>query len=479
LQRRGNRGGPLAVLLAGAGLLLLGCPGKGDSTPTAPAPATSPSPIPAGGRVGFVDADGKPLGEGRLAMLSPDIFDGKGRLTEDRLAAVPERVRVAVEDAAPGAPATVAVALRGSDAPLLLPLSGPPARRLSAPFLLLGDREDAAASPSAILAAPGGRIEARYRGATAAELKVGPSVIHEIPVRFIAVGVGLPSSAELDQALDARLRQANEVWEPFGRRFVRGRGSRIDAFPGLVLIRGRAAGVDALGHPSRSGLRVDGKEISIPCIWRDDGAPLTPKAAARSLIEKGGAAFRVDLFGGLAGDLEAVLLRWRRRDGSSAAVERLEGSNDIAQAVAPLQVELRDGVEVAPSASLLSLEEFGVLASGRTAPAEGIDVFVVSGLRSLQARPAFKVYPGPQFPPSISGAAIASWSILDASGRYPYAFARLAGEMLLPPTLRPSPEDTLFADPLSEKPGIDARKRISAATGARIAERGRGLSGKK
>ena len=477
MPSRGTRGGPFAVLLSAAALLL-GCPGKDAPSGAVPPTPSSQTPVPAGGRVGFVDADGRPLAEGRLALLSRDSFDAQARMTDDRLTAVAERIRVVVEDPSPGAPATVAVALRGSDAVLQLALSGPPARRLSAPFLLLGDREDAAAAPSSILAAPGGRVEARYRGAAAAELRVGPAVIHEIPVRFIAVGAGLPASAEFDRALELRLRQVNDVWEPFGRRFVRARVSRAEAFPGLVLIRGRAAGVDAEGHPSRSGLRVEGREISIPCVWRDDGAPLTPKAAARALAEKAGSGYQVDLFDGLAGDLEAVLLRWRRRDGSPAAVERFDGSNDVSQAVAPPALELRDGIEVAPSAARLSLEETAMLAA-RAAPAEGFDVFVVSELRSLQARPAFKVYPEIQFPSSIAGSAVASWSILDASGRYPYAFARLAGEMLLPPSLRPSPEDTLFADPLSEKPGIDARKRISAATGARIAERGRGLPGKK
>lgn len=471
MHSRGNRGGPFAALLA-AGVLLLGCPGKDAPSGTTSPTTNSQTPIPAGGRVTFVDADGRAPAEARLALLTRESFDAKGRLTDDRMAAVPERIRVVVEDPSPGAPATIAVALRGSDAVLQLPLTGPPTRRLSAPFILLGDREDAAAAPLSLLASPGGRIEARYRGAAAAELPVGPAVIHQIPVRFIVVGTGLPVQAEIDRALELRLRQANDVWEPFGRRFVKARAIRVEGFAGLVLIRGRAAGVDAEGHPSRSGLRVDGKEISIPCVWRNDGAPLTPKATARALVEKAGSAFQVDLFDGLAGDREAVLLRWRRRDGSPAAVERFDGSNDVAQAVAPPPLELRDGVEVAPSPSLLSLEEAAMLAS-HALPVEGLDVFVVSELRSLQARPAFKVYPEATFTPPIAGSAVASWSVLDASGRYPYAFARLAGELLLPPTLRPSPEDTLFADPLSEKPGVDARKRISAATGARIAERGR------
>ena len=68
---------------------------------------------------------------------------------------------------------------------------------------------------------------------------------------------------------------------------------------------------------------------------------------------------------------------------------------------------------------------------------------------------------------------------MDGSGRFPYGLARVAGELLLPPGFRPGPEDSLFAEPLSEAPGVGAHKRVSAATGGRIAERGRGLSGKK
>ena len=134
---------------------------------------------------------------------------------------------------------------------------------------------------------------------------------------------------------------------------------------------------------------------------------------------------------------------------------------------------------MAPTGSVLSLEEAALLATGKTAPAEGFDLFVVAGLHALQARPAFKVYPEGQFPAPIAASAAVSWPILDGSGRYPYALARVLGELLLPPMLRPAPEDTLFAEPLSETAGVDARKRLSAATGSRIAERGRGLSTRK
>src|SRR6185503_17685569 len=101
-------------------------------------------------------------------------------------------------------------------------------------------------------------LELRYRDAVAA-LKVGPSAVHEIPVRFIAVGSGLASTPEIERGVDLRLAQANAVWEPFGRRFTRGPLVRLDSFRGLFLIRGRAAGADGQGRPSRCGIGLDGK----------------------------------------------------------------------------------------------------------------------------------------------------------------------------------------------------------------------------
>jgi hypothetical protein len=368
---------------------------------------------------------------------------------------------------------------RPGGASIVLPLSGSAPRRVTPPFLLLGDPDDAAASSGVLAAAPGGRVEVRDHDVASFELKVGPSVIHEIPVRVIAVGTGLPEGAAFEKAVDLRFRQANAVWEPFGRRFVRGPVTRIDAFRGLVLIRGRAAGVDDHGRPSHSGLRVDGRDLLIPCPWREDGAPLTPKAVARSLIEKAGGKFRIEILDDLSGDRDAVLLQWKRPDGGPATVEALAASNDLSQAVTPLPVGPADGLEVAPSGSGLSLEEAALLATGKKGPAQGLDLFVVAGLRSLGTRPAFKVYAEGAVPSPIAASAVASWAIMDGTGRYPYALARVLGELLLPPTLRPGPADTLFADPLSEAAGIDARKRLSAATAARIAERGRGLPGRK
>ena len=426
-----------------------------------------------------MDAEGRPVTEARIALLGKEAFDPQGKLRPEAVASSPECLRVVVDEPGPASPASVTIDAGPSGKSLTLPLDGPPGRRSTPPFLLLGDAEDAAATSVALRTAPGSRLAVRYKELPVLEVKVGPSVIHEIPVRFIAVGPGLPAAPEFEKALDLRLKQANAVWEPFGRRLVRAGIGRIETFAGLVLIRGRAAGVDDHGRPSHSGLRIEGKEVLIPCPWRDDGAPLSPKAAARALVEKAGRSVRADLFDGLAGDREAVVVRWKRRDGSPAAVEGLSASNDLSQAVSPLRVDLTDGLEVAPSGAALSLEETGLLASGKAGSAEGFDLFVVAGLTSLQSRPAFKVYPEGQFPALVAGSAAVSWPMLDGSGRYPYALARLLGELILPASLRPTSEDTLFADPLSEAPGVDARKRLSAATGTRIAERGRGLSGRK
>ena len=81
-----------------------------------------------------------------------------------------------------------------------------------------------------------------------------------------------------------------------------------------------------------------------------------------------------------------------------------------------------------------------------------------------------------------SGTAIGDWIVeepMDGSDRYPYALARALGELLLPSGVKPGLDDTLFADPLSELPGIDARKRISPATALKISNRGRALPERK
>lgn len=475
------RGTSFAVLLA---VCLAGCSPKQEeaaapANPAAPAAIAPPLPPPAPRGVSLIDAKDRPVSEARLANLQRDAFDGDGRLRDEAVGASPERLRVLVEDSAPEAPASVRVSA-SPDSSLTLSLSGPAGRRTSRPFVLVGDRDDAAAGAGmALRAAPGGKLELRYRS-DATPVRIGPLAVHEIPLRFIALGKDLPAVADLEKAADLRLAQANAVWEPFGRRFTRGAVVRLDAVRGLFLIRGRAAGADGRGRASRCGIVLDGREIFVPGVWRDDGAPMTPKATARGLIEQMGKSFQVDVFDGLfAGDREAVVLRVRHRDGSAATVAALAEGADVAQALSPLEVDGADGVEVAPTAALLSLEEIALLASGKGAPAEGFDVFIVSGLHSLQARSAFKVYPAGVIPSPLSGSALVSWPVLDGTGRHPYGLARVVGELLLPPGARPGVDDTLFADPLSEAPGVDGRKRVTAALGLKIAERGRGLQAGK
>ena len=119
------------------------------------------------------------------------------------------------------------------------------------------------------LGAAGGVVELRYRDAVAAAVRIGPSAIYEIPLRFVAVGPGLAPTPEIERAVDLRLAQANAVWEPFGRRFKRRAIVRLDGFPGLVLVRGRAAGADGRGRPSRCGILLDGKDVSVAASWKD------------------------------------------------------------------------------------------------------------------------------------------------------------------------------------------------------------------
>lgn len=460
------RGRQILALIA-AGAIASGCSRKEEAG--APKPA-APSTLPAAaapeappGKVRFVDGEGRPLREARIALLTPEAFDDKGRLREDAVAASPDRIRVLVDDADPSGSVTVAT--------LTLPLDG----RTTKPFLLLGDKDDAAAGVgSVILASAGGKLEVSYRGAPAAVLPIGPAAIHPIPIRFIAVGPGLPPADDLEKALALRVAQANLVWEPLGRRFTRGPVVRLDQFPGLFSIRGRAAGSDGQGRPSKCGLRIDGAEVSVPGVWRNDGAPMTPKATAVALQAKAGRSFSFGVLDGLlAGDREAVVVRVRRPDGSPAALERLTEGGDVAQAVTPLPAQLVDGIEVSSTPTVLTLEEIALLGSGKGAASEGVDVFILSSLHALQARPAFKVHPRGLSPWSTAASAFVSWPLLDGGGKYPYGLARILGELVLPGA--PAPGDTLFAEPISEGPGVAAHKRVTAATAAKIAERGRAL----
>lgn len=463
------RGKQLLALTA-VWVFAFGCSRKDDTgtAPPPPAPAATPAlPEPPPGKVRFVDGEGRPLREARLAMLSRESFDGKGGLRDDAVASSPDRIRVLVDDADASGSVTV-----GS---LTLPLEG----RMTRPFLLVGDKEDAAAGPgSLVLASAGGKVEAGYRGATAAVLPIGPAAIHPIPIRFIAVGSGLPAAEEIEKAIALRLAQANVIWEPLGRRFTRGAVIRLDRFPGLFSIRGRAAGADDRGRPSKIGLRIDGAEVSVAGAWRNDGAPMSPKAAAAALQAKAGKGYAFSVLDGLlAGDRESVVVRVRRADGQPASLEALTDGLDIAQAVTPLPSQLLDVIEVSPSAATLTLEEIALLGSGKGAASEGVDVYIVTGLRALQTRPTFKVHPQGLPPWSTAGSAVVAWPLLDAGGKYPYGLARILGELVLPGP--PSAGDTLFAEPMSEGSGVAANKRVTAATAEKIAERGRALSGRK
>lgn len=443
-------------------------------------------------RVAVVDDLGRPVREVKLPRLPPEAFR-EGRLREEALLSAPERLRILVEDPAPEAPVSLKILTRSPDEgvvqePAEYALTGPPERRVSRPFVVLSDRDDAGRElmpeDGTLHGVARGRVEVLYRGLPAGGAPVGPLIVHEIPLRFIVAGPGLPAGETLQRALDTRVAQANAVWEPLGRRFRRAGLLQFDAAPHLLLVRGRAAGADAAGRPSRAGARLDGREWAVPTPWREESGPMTPSATARALqlrLEGMGGGFRSEVFQKMfGGDAEAVLLRLFRGDGAPAVLEDLGGAGDVAQSVRPLAVDLSDGCEVALAGRHLSLEEAAVLIGGKAGVLDGMDVFVVGELRALSARPAFKVYPaGSGLPPSVTGSALVAWKVMDGSDRYPYALARVLGELLLPAGMKPGPDDTLFGDPLSELPGIEAGKRISPATAQKILERGRALPERK
>lgn len=433
-------------------------------------------------QIGLVGSDGRPLREARIARLSRDAFDAEGRLRAPIVLSHPDRFQVVVEDPGPNPPGSVAVSIRPGDPPLSLALVGPGERRLTRALLLLGDEEDAlAAIGSGLLASPGDRMEFQYREEPAGGIRVGPSVIHEIPVNFVLVGGGLPPAREVEEAIPLRLAAANKVWAPLGRRFTLGKVTRLEAVRGLFLVRGRAAGVEGGGRPSRLGVLVDGREVSVPGAWKRDGGAMTPKSTARALAERMEPSYHVELLEDLlAGDRQAVVVEVRRRDGSPARVERLSEGEDLSQAVAPLEANAWDrDLEVTSAPETLTIDELGILAVGRQKTSPGMEVFLLPGLHSPEGRPAFKIYPAFRFPRKIAGSVAIAWPLMDQSGRFPYGLARALGELLLPAGLRPSPEDTLFADPLSESAGTGAHKRVTETTALRIAERGRELSSQK
>jgi hypothetical protein len=435
-------------------------------------------------RVRLVDREGRPVSEARPGSVRNGDF-ADGRLRDGVVDAAPERLRVQVEDPLPGAPASVRVLTRSPDeglvqGPVDYALTGPAERRTTRPILLLPDRDDAgrdeaAAEDDALHVVTRGRVEVQYRGLAAGGAPVGPLIAREIPLRFIVTGPGFPPEEALLRAIDARVAQANAVWEPLGRRFRRDSLRRFESPRHLLLVRGRAAGTDLEGRPSRAGMLVDGRECAVSTPWRGEaGSSAATARALQARIGELGSGHRAELFAGLfGGDAGAVLLRVTRADGAPAVLEPLPEPGDAAQSARPLTSDLSDGCEVAASSGRLSLEEAAVVAGGRAGVAAGLDLFVVSDLRALAERPAFKVHPAGAGPaPALAGSALLAWSILDGSDRHPYALARALGELLLPGGTVPGAEDTLFSDPLSESSGVTANKRVGPALARRFLEGG-------
>jgi hypothetical protein len=425
------------------------------------------------------DASGSVLSEIRPAM-TPGMFDAEGRFDENAPARLPEAAWIRVEDPSRDAEKAVTVATRGPDGALLDP---PAVYALSAEgrtraLVFVADPVDDAAPTAGgpdgapedptRRVAPQGKVEVSYRGRLAAMVPVGPAVVHEIPVRFILEGE--EPGEDWARALDRRLAEANVVWEPFGRRFVRAGLQKAESARGLLLLRGRAAGVDVQGRPARVGALIDGRERSIPTAW-ENGNSRTPAAAARALAElEAEGSGRLEIFEGLLeGDSDAAILRIRRGDGRPARVEPLASGADAGQAATPL-VARGGGCEVAVRTRGLSLDEAALLLGARPAGGRGVDVFVVGDLRAGSERPAYKVYPSWAYPPAVAGAVVAARGIADGSGRYPYALARALGELFLPEDWRPGEGDTLFKEPLSEGAGVLARKRVTPRTAARMFE---------
>src|SRR5262245_20892707 len=96
----------LALCLAA---LFGGCSRKEEGpapASTTPRPAEAPPapPTPGGVRVTGIDPQDRPIREARLVTLPASAFDAQGKFIADAVASSPERIRILVEDAAPGAP---------------------------------------------------------------------------------------------------------------------------------------------------------------------------------------------------------------------------------------------------------------------------------------------------------------------------------------------------------------------------------------
>lgn len=433
-------------------------------------------------RVTVRDGGGRVLQEVRPAMLH-GAFDAEGRFDEGAPGRLPETVWISVEDPAREAGASVTLVTRGPGGALLEPpvsyaLSAEGRTRALLPVAdPVDDQAPTASGPDGapddptIRVAPQGTVEVFYGGRLGAIVPVGPAVVHEIPVRFVLEGEA-PEDAWA-RALDRRLAQANAIWEPFGRRFIRAGLCRAESVRGLLLLRGRAAGADSKGRPGRVGALFDGRGRWISTVW-GEGRPRSPAEAARALAEMCVEdSVRAEVFEGLLeGDSDAAVLGVRRGDGRPVRVEALADATDTGQAAVPLGARRVGGCEVAIRTRGLTLDEAALLLGARPGGGSGVDVFVVEELRAGPDRPAYKVYPAWEYPAAVSGAVVAARRIADGSGRYPYALARALGELFLPEDWRPGEGDTLFEEPLSEFPGAGARKRVGPGTAARMFESG-------
>jgi hypothetical protein len=423
-------------------------------------------------RASLADPAGKPVVEARVT--APDGASGvEGR-----------PYRIVVEDPDPGRGGSLSVKTLAEDGAVLL---GPVTMNLAmekghlstAAFSLVSDRSDAQVEEHRLLGRPRGRVDITYRGVRAGSIDVGPMIVQEIPIRFTVVGDprsgAFPPLPEIQKALDLRLEQANEIWSPYGRRFARASVRLTDPPHNLLLIRGRAGGVDEHGRRARTGALVDGTPIEVSTAWQDGGGPVTPRTTAMAFARAAGTVCTVERFENLIlSDREAVLLRLAHPGGRPVRLQALPGGQDVGQSIRPLEADLAEGCEVASDPRLLSLEEIAVVLGSRGRREEGFDLFVFAALRSSGRALDFKYYPAWGFPEALADSALLSWAILDGSGRYPYALARVLGLLLLPAGEPLEPADTLFLDPLSELPGPTAHKRVSARTGARIQEPGRG-----
>lgn len=431
----------------------------------------------------LADPAERPLLEARISLLDGSIDIGD-RVPEQAIRQAPDRIQVMVEDPAPAAERTVTVATRTlENAPLnravTLPLTQKGRYWASPPILLLRDRfddaapvgdvPDDAAGDLTLLAAAGGKVEVTYRGVTALSAGVEIPTVRSIPLRFHLLGTSRPIGA-MQQALDLRLEQANALWEPVGISFRRDSVSAVEFPKNLLVISGRAAGVDEEGKAGRVGFKIGPAEYSVATAWNLLGRPMTPAVTGRALVDKMGAAWKVEIFERLLpDDPDAVLLRIMK---PGAAVELLPEAGDLSQILHRPTPDPSGNLSLGVPARMVTLDELGLILGNKGKFADGFDLFIVEGVAGGPDAPSFKAYPGWAFTAAISGSAILSWKIADGAGKYPYALARVLGELLLSPGFRPPEKRSLFADPLSEAAGVGANKRLGPWAREKLGGRG-------